>query len=277
MIQKELKIDGIQTFVTQWAEPADFARDADSKLSNSQKRCREEWTGETWKGALANAIHGSKKHVPAAEAMLEKASFAIESPRSRWVSSVAGAYPIVPEALAGFPEPMRRRVNVKDEGLPLKIVIDCTSSAAIDHKMLLTRGITYLALAMNLANTRPVEMHMLIAEGDTYTPTGIVAIRIPSAPLDLAVASNALTSVGLMRGLGYSWLNGMHGVGGGWAWCQSPFTEAKRKIYIANMRVALELAETDLFVPPTHCDDEAIKNPIEFLKWTVSELNGESD
>src|SRR4029450_10054823 len=78
--------------------------------------------------------------------------------RPEWHSSVAGAFPSVPDFLAGIPECMRRRVVQPNELTPLTVWICTTSSGGVEFEDLQRRGVAVLALAMALANARPVEI-----------------------------------------------------------------------------------------------------------------------
>src|SRR5919106_1737658 len=81
-------------------------------------------SGNAWRGGndaqiLQAARHGDDSYVPQAEALLEQISLAMPATERRdWIAAPAGAYPVVPEALAGLPTPMRARVRVNDDRAP---------------------------------------------------------------------------------------------------------------------------------------------------------------
>jgi hypothetical protein len=261
----------LNTRVYWWQSAAEFARTADQELT--RKECNKYWTGETWRETVQRAVHGTVKHVPAAEKLLDRAMFAIDTPHHEWVAAVAGAFPIVPEVLAGRPDPMRRKVLATRDSNPLRIFVDMTSSGGITTSDLLQRGVAYLALAMALSTVRAVELYVMSALGGDgiSAPTGVNVIAVPANPLDMATACNAMTSTGLCRGIGYSWCHEKGGTDGCWGWGEYPSNERGRKRYVQNMRTVLGGSETDLIVPPAFLYDEAIRNPLEFLKRSVAE------
>ena len=128
-----------------------------------------------------------------------------------------------------------------------------------------------LALAMLLSQQRPVELHAVIALGTEKNGAGIITVRIPSAPLELATACYTLTSAAFPRELGYRTLEKEAHTDGSWAWGIHPFGSNAAK-YADRMRAALGLAPHDLFLPPPHLDamrEPIIANPI---KWINDEL-----
>lgn len=229
--------------------------------------------GCTWDEALRTATCGDTRLVPAAEALIAELECSVEAPRSTWVPSCAGAYPVVPEALAGFPDAMRRRVQAYDDRSPLRVVVDLTSSGAITAEQLERRGVAYLALAMFLSNERPVTLEAVVGLGG-WRSACFVVTPIPAQPLDLAVACSALTSGGFSRGLGYGLCNrfGDH-ISGCWPWGIDPFGHTKAD-FIRRERVALGLGPDDILAPPAHLYDPAVADPVGFVRRAIEEHGG---
>lgn len=250
--------------------PSAFAEAADA-MSSYAKRCDSSWTGETWEQAVASARTGHTNHVAKAEALLDKVLVSVDAPRTEWRASVAGATPIVPAFVAGLPETMRRRVSTTDDRSPIRFYVDLTSSGGVPVSDLTKRGIAYLALAMALSNERPIEVYGVIVLG-RYQPA-IVTYRIGAAPLDLATACNALSSTGLVRGIGYSFLRANGASDGGWGWNITPDDEKSRAFYVAKLREALGAGENDIVAAPAFRTDEAIANPVEFVRRSLDEHN----
>jgi hypothetical protein len=257
--------------VLHWFDsPAEFAREC-GKIPADKQDCNRSWTGETWEQAVQGAIRGRTEHVKLAESMLEKFNAEIEAPKTTWVRQVAGAYPSVPDAIMGHPDSMRRRIQAVDPVTPLRILIDTTSSGGIDHDDLLKRGITYLALVMVLETVRPLELYWSCGLGGGAHQSSSSIIRLSSSPLNLSIVCNALTSQGMTRGMGYSYVQGMDGSGGGWQWGLHPDSASSRKEWRRNMRKITGFERKDLIVPPIHMYDPALDDPVAFLHRTVNE------
>ena len=249
------------------------------EFADAAARCErriddKNWTGETWEEALEGARRGRTALVAEAERLLEQVQVSVETPRSEWVRSRAGAFPVVPEALAGYPEPMRRKVWVPSDRAPLRVVVDLVSSAGISHGHLARRGVAALARSIALSQERALELFVavpLVSGGRRV----VTAVRIPTTPLDLASACCALTSGGFVRALGYSY--GAAVTGGGspravnWAFGYYPATDAQRARYVGQLRAALELSEGDLVLPPTFLTDPAAEDPVGFVRRSLAE------
>jgi hypothetical protein len=281
MTMQKREVPQYKAIIADFDGPADFARECEARVSESNRKRHDNkrWTGESWAQSMKGAKFGDMSLVKEAEKLLAKIEAGIETPKTEWVASRFGAYPIVPEALAGLPEPMRRMVRATRESAPVRVVIDLTSSAGISSADLLQRGITYLALGMALSQVRPVELSCVIAMNATIGKFTACAnhIRLSSTPLDLPTACNALTSCGFTRSLGYAMLHEIGDSTGAWAWNLSPVDDDDRKEYCKRMRGALSLSPDDLFVPPVHIYDKTYKKPLELIKRTIAEYTGRED
>lgn len=263
--------------VVHWFEsPAEFAEAADRDVPPDARGGLKYWTGETWEEARRNAASGRVDRVAAAEALLEKVQSEVEAPRAEWVRARAGAFPVVPEALAGHPDSMRRKVAAQSSSAPLRVFVDLVSSGGISHKHLERRGVATLALVMALGAARPVELRVLVGMGGRGDRL-LVAVRIPTAPLDLAAACNALTSAGFVRGLGYRYAYHHGSRGYDWAFGYYPEDDHLRRRYVRQVRAALGAAPEDLIVPPTFLTDPAAEDPVGFVRRGVAEHAGRDE
>lgn len=247
---------------------------ADAADRGPVRECDPGWTGETWKAALDGARRGRTALVADAERLLEQVQSEVLVSRSEWVRSRAGAFPVVPEALQGFPEPMRRKVWSPSDRSPLRVFVDLVSSAGVERAHLMRRGVACLALAMALGQERALELWAVIP---ARTGQRIVSVvQIPTTPFDLAGACYALTSVGFVRGLGYSLAKS---VGGRhrherWAFGYYPDSDAQRARYVRQLRAVLGASEVDLVVPPTFLGDPAAADSVGFVRRTLAEHSG---
>src|SRR5262249_4560674 len=154
----------------------------------------------------------------------------------------------------GLPDAMRRRAPAYDDRAPLRVFVDLTSSLAISPQILARRGTAHLALAMFLANERPVELYACVILGQwAALDAGALVVPIPAQPLDLAVACNALTSPAFARYLSYSLVKANYpGYDGTWSWHINPSNDNSRARYAARAREALGLGPDDVYAPPAY-------------------------
>lgn len=254
--------------VDRWESPAEFAKMADASLQGGRQDWRDGWSGSSRAQALNDCVNGDLSLVPEAESLLAKILLAVDTPLTQWEPSVAGAFPCVPDYLLGRPDSMRRR-ETRDSALgPIKIYFDLTSSGGIGADDLKQRGIAFLALAMALSNVRPTEIWACVALGGGKS--AICAIRIPTAPLDVATAAAAFTNGAVARCFGYEWLREKRGAGGQWLETIMPVGESGQKEYAAAMRRGLGADPGDIVIPPVYLTDEkAIADPVGFVQGAL--------
>lgn len=254
--------------VYRYENPSELVEDCRKKPPRFTDREFKQWAGQTWAEALSAAEHGDTTLVVAAEKLIAELECSIEAPRSVWESAHAGAYPMVPDFLAGHPNSMRRRVQASDDRSPLRVVIDLTSSCSIDKVDLAKRGIAYLALAMFLGNERPVDIETVVGLGGKHSEASFVVVPIPSRPLDLAVACNALSSPGFSRGLGYEMCYKTPKITGAWPW---RMTGGVGPEFVRREREILGLNPEDVLAPPMHYTDPAVTDPVGFVRRAIEE------
>src|SRR4249920_655438 len=104
--------------------------------------------GESSAEALRLVRQGDERRVQAAGAICDKFQNDIDLGQSwpQWEPDVCGAYPIVPNFLAGVPETMMRRQVVPSDRAPIVIWVCVTSSGGCDAGALEKRGIAIQAL-----------------------------------------------------------------------------------------------------------------------------------
>lgn len=269
-------VAGRRTEVLRFDSQVEFA-EACEALADANKECDRSWTGESWREAIRGCRQGRTDRVRDAEALLEKIQASVDTPRSEWVPEVAGAYPVVPDALADHPASMRRRVEAQDDRAPVRIFVDLLSSAGVGARTLRDRGTAYLALAIALSAERAVELWVTAPWGGCGSDcaTGLVAVRVGISPIDVAAACNALTSVGLARGL--AWSMCQERVGSGlhnswhWGWQLRP-DDRGRESYVAAEREALGASPHDVVAPPLWGGDvEAVTDPVGFVQRSLGE------
>lgn len=233
-----------------------------------------DWTsGET----IADSIHltraGSDKYAEAARAMVERISaITHQEERKVFAPSVMGAYPCVPDYLAGFPENMRAMQPTTDERAPIRVYVCIVSSGGIDARPLARRGAAISALVERLSETRAVELwalHTSDANQGSHRDDSLIAVRLPTAPMSLAHVAYALSSQGYTRGLNYCMSAKLHGSALMWPQAYGFEYGGDYAKYFASLRTRLGLSDSDLIVPPIKLSDPIAKDPI---GWTVARL-----
>lgn len=231
------------------------------------------WTGGSAKQAAEMCATGDDRLVAEAERMMDLFQISAPTIRPEWRPSVFGAYPVVPEALGGNPEAMRRMQQVGTDFAPIKLYVATSSSGGIDAAQLTKRGTALLALTMVLAAVRSVELYAVATLEGNKTATRddgadagacLIVTRINSQPLDLATACHVLTSVPLDRGVTHK-LGLDHGFHGGWAWSMDPSTPKARE----KLAKALDATPRDIVVPGAWLYDQTVTDPVGYVRKEI--------
>lgn len=157
--------------------------------------------GETAEDTLRYARQGNAAIVPAAERLIDRLTAICGTERISWQPDVCGAYPIVPEFLAGVPECMRRRVSVPDERAPINIHVSVSASAGVSAEQIEARGAAILALVLLLSRDRPISLNVLEIGRREDGADSVLSVPINTTPLDVATAAWALSSAAFFRRL----------------------------------------------------------------------------
>lgn len=236
----------------------------------------ESWTGETFDQALKTANAGGRlDQVKDAENLLLKLSADLPDQKQVWTSDMAGDYVVVPDYVAGIPEHFRRKVWDESRNVPIRVFYGIVCSAGISWENMMKRGTTILALAMKLAEERPLEFWVYAGLGGRYSHYGQndepgdihIMTRINTTPLAMAEATYMLTSQGFNRGLNYTF-GYEFGFDGEWPKTfnrSNPLdTTAIRKVLKAN--------DWDVVIPAAYLSDEPIyTKPLEWLNEKLAE------
>jgi hypothetical protein len=227
------------------------------------------WGGDSRSALLGKCEAGDDRFVAPAMALLEKINAEIEIPRPQWQPSVYGAFPNVPEALAGEIECMRHLQLPQEESTPIRIYYDPTSSAAIDAKDLQSRGCAALALVMALSAIRPVELWCFSDLDAHGTDHANVMVKIQSAPLMVSEACYMMCNPGFARCLMYGYAEktmGFHGMWGFGDHCEDATARARL------MAASLNASPQDLVIPGISVRDEMVKDPVGWVNRQLARL-----
>jgi hypothetical protein len=249
--------------------------------------------------AMRQAKEGDESLVEEATKLLDKFDLSSETVRRQYVPSVAGAFPVVADYLAGMPECMRRMQDVDGTTNPIRIVVNMTSSGGVRDEQLLQRGVTILAFVMAVAQSRPIELQAFTGVSGARNPGGedycFPITRIETAPLDLATAAWAFVRNTFARHFSYGFAQTISdGKGfpmheeakyvrssyGGWPQLSKGevfsgrygLKDGELTAYDLRMREILELSETDVYVPEITTGDD-FSDPIKWIKDRLRAAN----
>lgn len=243
-------------------------------------------TGSEWDGGerlsrvLEKCRSGDLSRVAASDKLMSalEDKFAFRSSAFRNVDAMTGGVPNVGAFLAGSPINMRQRRRVEVQETPLTIVADMTSSGGVDSTHLERRGAALLALVRLLSARRPIVVYIAICgkpSPNQNTSSSAVAVRMDTAPLDLARAAHWLGHTGVARSAGYEFICAQVGGDRGsisWPYNSVDFYRQNGAAYWKRALGADEL----LFLPPVFVDDQSIQQPEIWLAEKLKEYGGDA-
>lgn len=258
--------------VYKFNSPAEFAKEC-AKIPTKSRMMgdaeAQQWTGETYKQSLDRSIYGDEKYVEQAEKLLDKLYSEIDIPYPVWQSSMAGAYPSVPDFISNNPMNMRRKITDENDRNPITIYYVTSSSAGHTWQDLLKRGIATLAFAMVLQKMRPVNLKLVATlDGSSSDKCTLIEINIDLNNIAMATAAYAIASTGFDRNLTHTYGHHHNGFSGNWAW----FTYPDSPKYWNNLRHYLKMEEQDILIKGAWLHDDMItKDPIAWCKEQIDE------
>jgi hypothetical protein len=215
------------------------------------------YSGETNDDTARLIRTGDTRTVERARGLLDKIFAELPATeRANWTPSPCGAYPIVPEYLAGHPTPMRTRRADANASNPVRIWACLTCSAGVTQDTLRKRGAALMALLLKLAEIRPVELWAVIFMDSPIDGEGVVAIRLPSDPLSEAHCAYALTSSGFVRGFGYDYIRAHWRSTGSWP--RGFKYGGSNNAYLDALKIRLGGEPHDLMIEPAKMSNEKI-------------------
>lgn len=240
------------------------------------------WMGvQRGQDARAMACHGDASSVEASDRLLATYdALSIPANRNRRVLDVVGGAPVVPAYLSGNPLNMIRRARFQDDGAPIVLCFDGTTSGGIDADDMRARGIAVLALARALSTRRPVEI-WVGAGLDAHGNNGAwVMANINTTPMDIATAAHYLTHPSIIRGYGYDTLmakrqSGGYSSAGGWPYGGMNETVGDVQIWEDHCRMAFPHATDIIAIPGIINSDVMLKNPKAWLASKVAQYLGD--
>lgn len=229
----------------------------------------EGFHGRSWSKVCKLAVEGDEAAIARVTKLLDKIDATFRDREGlKWVPSVGGAYPCVPDFLAGNPECMRARQPVEDDRSPLRIVLDLGVSAGVSIEQAEARGACAAALAMRLVEERPVELWAISAMqgGFDFNQNTITAWRVCTTPLSTNDVAFGLASIEAFRRIMFGVIDTLKRCGNSIGWLNGYQPTDVR--YEAMIRQALELEDKDVLLRGMFVT-ESRKNP---EQWVADQL-----
>lgn len=188
--------------------------------------------------------------------------------RSEWNPSVCGAYPMVPDFLAGMPENMRARQMVEAEVTPLRLYVDITVSSGLAFSELRKRGAACAALAMALTEVRPVELYAVA--GNMVQPRSRMVLTctlLDTKPANVPQIVAVIAQPQFFRSIifsVYANVEKTNHVGSlPFGWGMQPCQR-----YMDEMRRALAMEPQDVFIPGGYLSEagEMMRDPLAWVE-----------
>lgn len=189
--------------------------------------------------------------------------------------SVAGERVNMGAYLRGEPQNMRRRVRVEHERSPIRVCLELIVSAGVSHDQLARRGAAIAALAVRLAEVRPVELWVSWGNMASSHTSVCGRVRLDTTPLSMANAVAVMASPMFCRGIlfGEMWRQGKATSENSLPWAFGYPSDADRT---RKLRAALQLEPQDIFIPGGHLT-EAAQFMADPVAWVNSYLDSQRE
>jgi hypothetical protein len=252
---------------------AGVSQDIRTKLLRFNGNQDSTWQGaETYDETLALCSKGREDWAKIAEGVYDLLETGgIELEMHTWQADRAGAFPIVPDYVAGIPENMRRKIITAADTAPMSVYLNIAASASYTADDMLKRGAACTALVMALQQHRAVSMYLLAGINAGQDAT-FISIKIDTVPADLSQIAYLLGSASVFRKLIFA-LGFQYGdYTGKW-----PFgtrgTDLQKEI--DQTREILGLEPQDLLIPGIHAADTSVKSPVNWIEGHLAKYKQE--
>lgn len=147
----------------------------------------------------------SLEQIRRVEAWMEKLDASLhDREKPTWIPSPYGAYPCVPEYLAGEHFSMRAKVMVESDAAPITVWVELGLSQSFTQEQAERRAAAIAALLMKLSETRPVEAKIICASTVARLGTDglkFVQIDVDAKMFDAQYITQALAMPEIVRPL----------------------------------------------------------------------------
>lgn len=212
-------------------------------------------------------LNGDETHVAKAQAIVDKLSLEIETPKREWYREVYGYYPDIPAYIQGQPQNMWMQRRTNDERTPIHLYVGLTSSAMIPNSKLIERGAAIAAFCMAMANIRPVIITPFVCLSSTSRSRNmLISWNISTQPMVLSEVMS-LTRPEVTRYIGIEACRHQFGqvAARDPGFHRDSWDEAK-------MREHLGASPDDLYLPPIYGNDPLLDDPVRWIQENVAKF-----
>ena len=248
---------------------------------------KSDWSGGSDYMSQKDAIHysreGMPEMVPGIMSQLKALTSESEAPAHAWVRAVDGYRRLNVDAyLSGNPMFASKRKLAPKKTESCRIVVQLDISACITKDDMVKRGACLMGLVMAL-QARGVHTQVTIMSDagaqDCHSPCeGFQLVDLDVDPMDVSVCAFVLSHPAFVRSVMWS-VASREGEGvNGSLWtslidrCGTMDNPAAVAKYIPRIRQVLELAETDIYVPPFYGHDPMMADPIAWIAKMVDKV-----
>lgn len=263
--------------VTEWYRYSEASKQWDQSRERSASFYGE-CAGDVVKAVAYCEQNIGDKHMRAARELVDKIDCSFrDRERLSWHPAPYGAYPVVPEYLAGEPFNMRQKASAESDQAPIRYYIECIISAGVQLEQLEKRAAGIAALIMRTAEERPVELYCVAALHDACDDAAAkvgmcAAIKIETHPVDLHSTIAAMATREFCRAMAFANLGKLAGrYCGSNNWLHG-FPVGANKITRGNkIRAYLGLDPQDVLMQGGFLDDAA-KFDTDPVAWVHEQL-----
>lgn len=219
-------------------------------------------------------LNGDTSLVPEARKLINSLTAKLPTVRALWQPNVAGAFPIVPAALAGSPMTMMQYTRKPNDNAPIRIFVNVLPSGACTTTQLLRRGAVLSALALLLSKRRSIVKITPYADQPASDGRGVVVSwDLPSTPVNLAQWCASLGQPDLVRSTSMYAAGCLNPtVNGGWLRGHCPGYRYNEK----QVRADLGAKPDDVVIPALFAHDKLINEPLAWLNAELERILGAS-
>lgn len=213
--------------------------------------------------------NGDETHVQQAKDLLAEFQENIEVVQHQWETHLIGAFPNVPAYIAGVPETMWSREEIRSDRSPLRIWIGLTSSAGVREASLVKRGCTLAAFAIAMSGKRPVYLtpYVNLGRHGVSRDNALISWDISTSPLVLSELMACTSRPEVTRYVGIEACELLNPNTNG-AWHRDYDNEDK-------MRENLGAKPDDMYLSSIHLYDPMLTDPIGWLKTNIEKYGNE--
>lgn len=194
-----------------------------------------------------------------------------------WEPEVAGAYAVVPEFLMGLPEHMRSMQRTDSDVAPIKLCIEVSYSAGVNHDAIMRRGTALAALVMRMMEERPVELILFTGwQLDSCQDyQALWMLKVDTQVMSLQTIMDLIAGRGFARIVNFSATSAIHKAVKGkniprgecFDWAGSSAPNGRKEF----LREQFGWEQSDIVVERGHLDDAQLMNS-DPVAWVHKQL-----